>query len=476
MAILGLLNTESDPNWRFQNIRRQVFYFYPNGAAPLTGLLSLLQEEDTDDPQFSWYEKRLAEQRSTMVVATTTLVFTATPSSGVNDSLTADGAATLTMAGFNAAGTAGANQMIRFRVADSSQFRAGHIVRIPAITWTTTGAGTFDLIAQITFVSTANAGLINARILAKPYLQQASTTLLSNLAAYVGKEVLVIGSSFQKGQDLGAQGTIMAATSEIYTIPVNPTNNAQIFRTPFSMTGTALKTGLKYDETGPYKDKAKESSVQHMIEMEKGFLFGYKSKTNVAGLLQFQTGGILGFLIDWEAGTIYGNAAATLDTDDNKRIISNVAGSINEKTYEKYLERVFRVTNNTANEKLVLCGSGFLSVINQMYKSKTTLTADLPLTDTYGMSVVRHQTPYGTIYYKSHPLFSQNAAMRYNALFLDIQNLRYRYVQGRDTELLKNRQPNDADYRKDEWLTEAGLECRFPESHMYLQNVTDYTP
>ena len=49
-------------------------------------------------------------------------------------------------------------------------------------------------------------------------------------------------------------------------------------------------------------------------------------------------------------------------------------------------------------------------------------------------------------------------------------------MQGRDTELLKNRQNNDEDLRKDEWLTEAGLELRFPESHMYLQNVTSYVP
>jgi hypothetical protein len=169
-------------------------------------------------------------------------------------------------------------------------------------------------------------------------------------------------------------------------------------------------------------------------------------------------------------------SAATADSDDNKRIITNSSGVLSEKLYDTYLERVFRVTNNTVNEKLVLCGSGFLNVINQLYKSKSCLDASLPLTDTYGMNVVKHLTPFGTVYYKTHPLFSQNSTMRFNALVLDVQNLVYRYLDGRDTELLKNRQPNDADYRKDEWLTEAGLEVRFPESHMYLQNVRDYAP
>lgn len=102
------------------------------------------------------------------------------------------------------------------------------------------------------------------------------------------------------------------------------------------------------------------------------------------------------------------------------------------------------------------------------------LTSDLPMGDTYGMDVVKHVSPFGTIYYKTHPLYSQHPALRYNALFLDVHNLRYRYLIGSDTELYDNRQANDADNRKDEWLTEAGLEVRYPEAHMYLKNVRDF--
>jgi hypothetical protein len=47
-------------------------------------------------------------------------------------------------------------------------------------------------------------------------------------------------------------------------------------------------------------------------------------------------------------------------------------------------------------------------------------------------------------------------------------------MNGRDTELLTQRQPNNADYREDEWLSESGLELEFPESNMYLQNVLDF--
>ncbi len=182
------------------------------------------------------------------------------------------------------------------------------------------------------------------------------------------------------------------------------------------------------------------------------------------------------FLPSWEAGSLYENTAATADTDDNKRIIANSGGTINEATYDTFLERIFRTTSNVSNEKLVLCGSGFLKTINQMYRNLGVLVLTVPTQDTFGMELTAHKTVFGTIYYRSHPLFSQNSNLRNNALFCDVHNLRYRNMSKRDTQLLKNRQPRDADYRKDEWFTEAGLEMRMPETFMYLQNVTSYIP
>jgi hypothetical protein len=346
---------------------------------------------------------------------------------------------------------------VRLRVVSSDRFRPGHVIQITNAALT---SGTADL--KLVVVSIPSATRIEARFLEVP----ASTVL--NTSANFSKEVLVIGSAFAEGS--------LDVSRNVYNTPVELMNYTQIFRTPFTITGTGLKTAARYDETGIYKDMAKEASVNNMIEIEKAMLFGTRTQSIASDIPTRTMGGILWHLQQWEAGTTYEVSAATADSDDNKRIITNSSGVLSEKLYDTYLERVFRVTNNTVNEKLVLCGSGFLNVINQLYKSKSSLDASLPLTDTYGMNVVKHLTPFGTVYYKTHPLFSQNSTMRFNALVLDVQNLVYRYLDGRDTELLKNRQPNDADYRKDEWLTEAGLEVRFPESHMYIQNVRDYAP
>jgi hypothetical protein len=443
MPILGLLDSEKFASERFKNVRRSVFYFYPNGAAPLTGIMSLLKEEVTNDPEYKWFEKRLLEQTTTTASANAAGPFTSV--GGDTDKTTAGWS--------DAVGT-----VIRVRTAASGteKFRVGHVLRISNVPTTT---GTTEIKGVITSIIASNK--VEIRLL------EAQTNLLNTTVAN-NLEVLVIGSSFSEGS--------LDISRGIYNLPVELGNYTQIFRSPFTITGTALKTSSRFDETGLYKDMAKENSVYNMLEIEKAMLFGTKTLYTGGDTPQRTMGGILWFLQQWEAGSVYGNAAASVDNDDNKRIITNSAGTLSEKTYDKYLERVFRVTNNNVNEKLVLCGSGFLSVINQLYKSKVCLETSLPFTDTYGMNVVKHTTPFGTIYYKTHPLFTQNPVLRYNALFVDVQNLVYRYLDGRDTELLKNRQPNDADYRKDEWLTECGLELRFPESHMYLQNVRDYAP
>jgi hypothetical protein len=85
-------------------------------------------------------------------------------------------------------------------------------------------------------------------------------------------------------------------------------------------------------------------------------------------------------------------------------------------------------------------------------------------------------TPWGDVYFKTHPLFSRNPSLRNSMLFLDVKNMKLRPMKDRDTKVLSGRQPNDADYRKDEWFTEIGFEMWFPESHLFVESVTTYTP
>jgi len=452
--ILGLTTSESFSSERFKNVRRSVFYFYPNGASPLIGLLSLMKEEVTNDPEFKWYEKRLLAQRTITAVISSTIVFY----SAVDSTF-----ATWTAATGDFDITADSQYGVKVTSGGTAQFRVGHIIKMEV---TLADATIQTILGRVT-----NVDATNNRLAFVAVQGNSSSDVDYDSSANVGLEVLIVGSAFAEGA--------VGSSDNPYNEPINPYNYTQIYRTAFELTGTVLKTSLKYDETGPYKDQAKDASVNHMIELEKNFIFGARRQVTSGTTPIRYTGGVLWYLAQYEAAdSIYrggtGAAAVTANTNDDKRLIKLTDGYLTDKLYNGYLERVFRVTNNKMNEKLVLCGSGFLNVINQLYASRACLDGSMPLTETYGMNVVAHQTPFGKIYYKSHPLFNQNPILRYNALFLDVLNLKYRYLNGRDTELLTDRQANDADYRKDEWLTEAGLELNFPESNMYLQNVQDF--
>lgn len=445
--ILGLLATESTGLDRLKNFRRMVFYNYPNGSAPLIAILSMLKEETTNDPEFQIYEKRLVEQRSLTTVATTAGTWSAV------------GGDVDIASPFSPA----INSAARLHVADDSRFRVGQIVQITAHPITTGGTVNVKVIITSIIAPQGAPGKFEVRFL------QAYTNL-SNVANSVGLEALVIGNAAQEGQ--------VGAALAPYDTPLNLKNYTQIFRTPFQMTGTVLKTGLRYDRTGPYKDKAKDATIQHAVEMEKNFLFGVQTLylDPVTGLPTRTTGGVEWYLNQWESGSVYNNTAAVNDSDDTKRIINNAAGSMNLLTYNTYMERLFRVTSSQAQEKLALCGSGFLANVNNMFQGKAILKLDMEAKQKFGWDVVTHLLPWGQVHYKTHPLFTQNATLRFSCMFLDVWNLVYRYMDGRDTRLLKMRQPNNADYREDEWLGECGLELRFPESHMWIKNFLQVTP
>jgi len=63
----GLVSTENTDDYQSFNARRKVFYQFPTGAMPIMGIMSLLATEETDKPEFGWWEKRFPTQRTATV-------------------------------------------------------------------------------------------------------------------------------------------------------------------------------------------------------------------------------------------------------------------------------------------------------------------------------------------------------------------------------------------------------------------------
>jgi hypothetical protein len=457
MPILGLMTAEQVSSFRPKNVRRSVFYMYPNGSAPLIGLLTMMKDEVTNDPEFKWWEKRMLEQRTTMAYISTTVSFYSAVSADFQTWTTAVG---------NITAALGTQYGVKVAAGGTAQFRVGQIIRMLIIN---TSAANEELQGVLTYVDATNDRLAFKAT-------KIPAVAIDFDAATTGREILAIGTAQAEGGS-SVSSSAQLSTLEVYNSPTGITNYTQIHTANWQITGTAGKTAVWFDTRGVDPDLAKEAAVNNSRYMEYSSIFGtkYENVVSATNVTRF-TGGILYFLGLWEAGATYGNTAATADTDDTKRIITNASGTLPKKTYNKYLERGFRFNRNKQNELMCFCGNGYLNTMAEMYAGSVTFTDVMPSKETFGMKLVRHVTPFGTVYYKTHPLFNMNSTLMYNALFVDVPCIKYRPLNGRDTTLRKNLQPNNADYVEDGWLTEAGLEINSPESHLYIQNVTDWSP
>lgn len=442
----GMFTTDNTVNNRSLKSRRKIFWQYPSGAAPLMGLLSYLPSEETDKVEFGQFERRFPTQR------------TATVASGTVPFLNGDGSAFADQASLTA------NTEYIVQVLTTAEFKSTHVIEIREIALNS-AASTVSVKGTVTEI------VSGTKIKFRPYTTRA---LVDNLTTTNnGKTVVIIGTANQEG---GRSGTGITVS------PINPTNYTQIFKAAFSISRTALKGSLDYDKSGPYKTLRFENGLRYMMEMEKAFHFGQKHTVNVIdpttgeSTPETKTGGVIYHLEQWEAAnSVYrggtGAPAVTLNTDPDKRII-DVGGSLSRTDYNTYIARLFKKTNDKAYEKLCFCGGKHLETINTLYERQMVKNVNLFENETKAkFTVTALETLRGTVYFKVHPIYDNDPDLEDAGLYLDMGNLSYRPLEGSDTQFLKGRQETDRDGRKDEWIGEAGLQCLFPESHMFITNA-----
>ncbi|MEM0461778.1 MAG: DUF5309 family protein [Candidatus Caldarchaeum sp.] len=272
-------------------------------------------------------------------------------------------------------------------------------------------------------------------------------------AASVGSNdtIVVIGNANSEGS--GAPQSIAYSPRENY-------NYTQIFKTPFEVTGTALNTPVKWDPEGPWTERMREALNLHSIEMEKSTIWGVRAKyvNSSTGRIERTMGGLVSFI----------PASNIIDANT-----LTPANTLKPSLWESYMEVVFRKCLNNRQEKLALCGSGFVRVFAATMQKSPGFTMNLmPKEDTFGMKLYEYVSPHGTLYFKTHPLFSQIPAWRHNCLIIDLPGLRFRPKRGRDTFRQKNIQANDEDVRRDQFFTEATLEVNHGDAFMLLKNFT----
>jgi hypothetical protein len=413
------------------NWRQQIFKLYPNGMAPLTAILSMMSSERVDDPQFHWWT-----QTQTTVDGTITGVFTLPDAS-------------VAYAGGGAAG-----DIIYVQVDDSNnitnRIRQGHQILLRA-----GDDYRVDVNGKVMHVTRgAVVSMLTVRLL------EADDNSLDNDLADADT-FKIIGNINPEGGEM---------PDAIALDPVKVYNYTQIFRTPLSITRTARKTRLR---TGDQYQKAKAECLEmHSWEMELAFLWGIRTEgIGDNGKPERTTMGVINFIRELMPANC-----------DDYTLNANYAGQTwlagGETWLKAILEQIFRYG---ADSKLCLCGSGFLLGIDALASASGASTNIMNLSPgqkTYGMQIKEWLTPFGSIYMKTHPLFSYDATTRNMAVILEPKEIGYRYIDdtnfyGESSSKIHSEGYGQRriDGTNEEYLTEAGLEFGLPQKCAVLNGV-----
>jgi len=310
--------------------------------------------------------------------------------------------------GYNASATGWA-------VDNAGYFRVGDIVQVPSTTE----------VVLVTAVD--NTG--NTITVIRGWGGSTTAPLVDN------DPLVILGNANEEGAKLREIKT---------TEPVKKTNYTQILRTPVGVTNTLAATSTYGPKAMAYYRHL--DGINHAIDMERTMWLGKKGKDIHNGKPRRTTGGIFEFLTE------------------NVLDASTISDGLTEQAFTEWLEDVFRYGSS---EKILFACGRLCTIIDlwAQYKLKT-----VPGERTYGVKIKEYVSSHGTLYIVKHKLF-EGPVYGGMGVILDMNNVAYCPLKGRDTKLLTGRQDPDEDAVKDEYITELGVEVRLPKTHAIIKGA-----
>lgn len=262
-------------------------------------------------------------------------------------------------------------------------------------------------------------------------------------AALTDNDVLVIiGNANAEG------ASIRTALS---TQAVKRTNYTQIFREPIHVTETEAATELY---AGPADlAKLREEHLQvHMKDIERAFLFGQAKEDTTS-----------------TAAPIRSTAGAKSFIATNIKTTS----TLTQPDFDSWIAMLFQYGGES---KFGLLAPLIASAVDSWAKAKLNM---FPKDKTYGIAISEYLSIHGRLTFALERILAENSVWAGYAFGFDMDKLAYRYLAGnginRDTKLRKDRQSNDADEIKEEYLSEIGFQMILENRHGLLKGVTAYS-
>jgi len=255
--------------------------------------------------------------------------------------------------------------------------------------------------------------------------------------------VVIIGNAHAEG----------ATTRDALTTkPERKYNYTQIFREPFDVTETNAATEL-FVGGNDINNLRLEHLEVHLKDIERSFLFG-EPKEDTSGAKPRRATGGLNYWI-------------------NTHVTSVSGGTLTESEWDSFVREVF---STGGDKKMAFMSPLIASAVESWAKTKLNL---YPKDKTYGIAIRNYISIHGSIDFVVEKLLAENSTWAGMAFFVDLERIGYRYLsangKNRDTRLLKDRQANDEDSIREEYLSEIGFWLANENRHGVLKGVTDYS-
>ena len=206
--------------------------------------------------------------------------------------------------------------------------------------------------------------------------------------------------------------------------------------------------------------------MEHKMDLEQAFLFGLGSAGNYGTpatdtSLRY-THGIVPY------------------TESNGKVFNMSYASSGYDAFLDAMEDFFAPESGNSGNKLVLASRKVITYLNKLgagsFMNNTVGAAQYSLDiksipGAFGHTVTMVNTIFGNLHFVAEPLL--RGPWEDYAVAVDMSNVAYRPLVGngisRDTFIETNIQDNSMDGRKDQIITEAGLEISLPETHAILK-------
>lgn len=269
--------------------------------------------------------------------------------------------------------------------------------------------------------------------------------------------LLVIGTAFPEGSK--------APVGLAYD-PYKRYNKCQIFRRTTAITGTASKTKVRTGDE--WREQKRECAEYISIDIEQAMWFSKQSETTLDGQPIRTMDGIMNQI----------DPANTIDC------ATTYAAGVSFDDLQVLMKDVFKYGSS---EKLCFCGDLFLLTLQQIIQNTPNCVWKFDsTTKEYGMDVTRLKTPFGTVVFKTCPLFNLSTSdfsgdtpiygYDSHGFILDMEQIRYVHVDGRDLHFEDRLEEIGEDAKKSGYIAECSIKVAHKENHFHIANLAKAKP